>query len=69
MVAAGDPVSYTVTASPAPVADLTVHVQFMHPEVELPAEPPATITIDAGEGAAMLTVQPQRVPAARSLRR
>ena len=55
MVAAGDPVSYTVNASPAPIADLTVHVMFTG--AELAAEPlPTTITIDAGEDAAMLTV-------------
>ena len=54
-VEAGQLVSYTVNASPAPTADLTVHVAYTG--VELAAEPPpATITIGAGEGAAMLTV-------------
>ena len=57
-VEAGQPVSYTVNASPAPVADLTVHVEYTNTEVDLAAEPPpATITIDAGSDAAMLTVQ------------
>ena len=57
-VVAGEPVSYTVNASPAPVADLTVHVEYTNTEVDLAAEPPpATITIDAGSDAAMLTVQ------------
>ena len=54
MVAAGDPVSYTVNASPAPTADLTVHMEYTNTGVELPAT--ATITIDAGSDAAMLTV-------------
>ena len=54
MVAAGDPVSYTVNASPAPTTDLTVHVEYTNTGVELPAT--ATITIDAGSDAAMLTV-------------
>ena len=54
-VAAGDPVSYTVNASPAPTADLTVHVAYTGEE--LAAEPPpATITIGAGSDAAMLPV-------------
>ena len=56
-VEAGQPVSYTVNASPAPVADLTVHVEYTNTAVELAAELPATITIDAGSDAAMLTVQ------------
>ena len=56
-VEAGQPVSYTVNASPAPVADLTVHVMFTHPGVVLAEELPATITIGAGSDAAMLTVQ------------
>ena len=58
MVAAGDPVSYTVNASPAPTADLTVHVEYTNTGVELAEELPATatITIDAGSDAAMLTV-------------
>ena len=52
---AGQLVSYTVNASPAPTADLTVHVAYTGEE--LAAEPPpATITIGAGSGAAMLTV-------------
>ena len=56
-VEAGQPVSYTVNASPAPTTDLTVHVAYTHTGVERAAEPPpATITIDAGSGAAMLTV-------------
>ena len=54
-VEAGQPVSYTVNASPAPTANLTVHLEYTG--VELAAEPPpATITIDAGSDAAMLTV-------------
>ena len=54
-VEAGQLVSYTVNASPAPTADLTVHVAYTGEE--LAAEPPpATITIGAGSGAAMLTV-------------
>ena len=60
-VEAGQLVSYTVNASPAPTADLTVHVAYTG--VELAAEPPpATITIDAGSGAAMLTVQTAEGP-------
>ena len=60
-VEAGQLVSYTVNASPAPTADLTVHVAYRG--VELAAEPPpATITIGAGEGAAMLTVQTAEGP-------
>ena len=62
-VEAGQPVSYTVNASPAPTADLTVHVVFMHTGVERAAEPPpATITIDAGSDAAMLTVPTEAGP-------
>ena len=58
MVAAGDPVSYTVNASPAPIADLTVHVAYKNTGVELAEELPATatITIDAESGTAMRTV-------------
>ena len=58
MVAAGDPVSYTVNASPAPIADLTVHVAYKNNGVELAEELPATatITIDAESGTAMRTV-------------
>ena len=62
-VEAGQLVSYTVNASPAPTTDLTVHVVFMHTGVELAADlPPATITIDAGSDAAMLTVPTATVP-------
>ena len=60
MVAAGDPVSYTVNASPAPTTDLTVHVEYTNIGVELPAT--ATITIDAGSDAAMLTVPTEAGP-------
>ena len=58
MVAAGDPVSYTVNASPAPIADLTVHVAYKNTGVELAEKLPATatITIDAESGTAMRTV-------------
>ena len=58
MVTAGDPVSYTVNASPAPIADLTVHVAYKNNGVELAEELPATatITIDAESGTAMRTV-------------
>ena len=56
-VEAGQPVSYTVNASPAPTTDLAVHVAYTNTGVELAAEPShATITIDAGSDAAMLTV-------------
>ena len=62
-VEAGQPVSYTVNASPAPTADLTVHVEFTHTGVEMAADlPPATITIDAGSDTAMLTVPTATVP-------
>ena len=55
-VEAGQLVSYTVNASPAPTADLTVHVAYRNTGVELAEELPATITINAGSGAEMLTV-------------
>ena len=57
-VEAGQPVSYTVNASPAPTADLTVHVAYKNTGVELAEELPATatITIDAESGTAMRTV-------------
>ena len=57
-VEAGQPVSYTVNASPAPIADLTVHVAYKNTGVELAEELPATatITIDAESGTAMRTV-------------
>ena len=55
-VEAGQPVSYTVNASPAPAADLTVHVVLTNTGVDLAEDLPATITIDAGSDAAMLTV-------------
>ena len=55
-VEAGQPVSYTVNASPAPVADLTVQVMFFNTGVELAEELPETITIGAGSDAKMLTV-------------
>ena len=62
-VEAGQPVSYTVNASPAPTADLTVHVVFTHIGVEMAADlPPVTITIDAGSDTAMLTVPTATVP-------
>ena len=60
-VVAGDPVSYTVNAFPAPTEDLTVHVEFTG--VELAADPPATITIGAGLNDAMFTVQTAKSPA------
>ena len=59
-VEAGQPVSYTVNASPAPTTDLTVHVEYTNTGVELPAT--ATITIDAGSDAAMLTVPTEAGP-------
>ena len=63
-VEAGQPVSYTVNASPAPVTDVTVQVMFFNTGVELAEELPATITITIGAGsdAAMLTVPTATVP-------
>ena len=55
-VEAGQPVSYTVNASPAPAADLTVHMVLTNTGVELAEELPETITIGAGSDAKMLTV-------------
>ena len=55
-VEAGQPVSYTVNASPAPTENLTVHVEYTNTGVEPPPDLPATITIDAGSAVAMLTV-------------
>ena len=55
-VEAGQPVSYTVNASPAPVTDVTVQVMFFNTGVELAEELPETITIGAGSDAKMLTV-------------
>ena len=55
-VEAGQPVSYTVNASPAPTENLTVHVEYTITGIELPPDLPATITIDAGSAVAMLTV-------------
>ena len=63
-VEAGQPVSYTVNASPAPVTDMTVQVMFFNTGVELAEELPATITITIGAGsdAAMLTVPTEAGP-------
>ena len=53
-VTEGDPIEFTVTATPAPATSLVVNVQWSDPDSRLAGSPPATVTISTS-GSATLT--------------